>query len=116
MIDVAGKTVLVVMRSEDPHRSLTARVLFRATTLCRECKAECAIAPASIERLRVEPTIVVLCLECAAKVNFLDAPTVEPVSVPELRATIKELCANCRGTGKRRRAKCGVCRGTGRKI
>jgi hypothetical protein len=95
VISVRGKTVLVVMRRAAPSRSL-----FSATTQCRECRAECTIAPASVDRLRAEPLIVVLCLECADKVNAFKAGIVEPVSIRELAETYRAICRRCGRTGQ----------------
>jgi hypothetical protein len=95
VINVAGKTVMVVMRREAP-----ARTLFHATTQCRECNAECTIAPASVDRLRAEPLIVVLCLECAHKANVFKAEIVEPVSAREVAETYRAICRRCGRTGQ----------------
>jgi hypothetical protein len=68
-IDVRGKTVLMVGRVGDLHCDPVGK----ATTTCRECGHVCSIAPASIERLRVQPAIVVLCIECAMAANEIES-------------------------------------------
>lgn len=84
--DVRGKTVLLVPRLGDMH----ADPVGPATTFCRECGATCTIAPASIDRLRAEPTIVVLCIECGMKAHEIEPfESFAPVSIEELREATK---------------------------
>ena len=60
-----------------------------AITKCRECGHDCSISPASIDRLRSEPTILVLCIECAMKRHEAEPfAAFEPVSIEELAEAI----------------------------
>lgn len=85
MSKYAGKSILMVARVGDPFSDPVGS----ATTKCRECGADCSIAPASIERLRIEPEIVVLCVECGVAVHK-ERPfdRVEAVSIVELAEAI----------------------------
>lgn len=85
--NVRGKTVLMVPRREDPYQL----ALSSATTTCRECKATCSIAPASIERIRAEPEIVVLCVECSMEAHAIEPfASFAPVSMEELAEAMRK--------------------------
>jgi hypothetical protein len=90
--DVQGKPVLMLGRIDDQHCERVGT----ASTTCRECGHECSIAPASIERLRIQPEIVVLCIECAmASHAARPFASFAPVSVRELIEAIRERAKRC---------------------